>query len=306
MSLTSMQRLAALPALLGLWLSLLAHAVVAALVGARRRPTGVAGPGLRAWVLAWWREVRWAYAVFVWWQPFREQAVPDCVVSGRTGRADGVTGVVLLHGFLCNRAFWTPWMRRWTAEGRPFIALTLADVFGSIDDHAPAIDEAIHRLYDATGRAPLLVGHSMGGLVARAWWRWRRARHAAEDAPRAIVGIVTLGTPHRGTWLARFALTESGRQMREGSPWLADLAASETSAERSVIRCWSSRCDSVVFPEPCAHLAANWHASLVDEGHVSLAFATPVWDGVQQWLAVADQSCEGSVVSVAATCVNKG
>lgn len=198
MRLTSMQRMAALPALLGLWLSLLAHAVLAAVVGARRRPAGATGPGFRAWALAWWREVRWAYAAFVWWQPFREQAVPDCVGSGGTGRADGVTGVVLLHGFLCNRAFWTPWMRRWTAEGRPFIALTLADVFGSIDDHAPAIDEAIQRLHRAAGRPPLLVGHSMGGLAARAWWRWRRARHAAEDAPREILGIVTLGTPHRG------------------------------------------------------------------------------------------------------------
>ena len=44
--------------------------------------------------------------------------------------------------------------------------------------------------------------------------------------------IVTLGSPHHGTWLARFALSRNSAQMRQASRWLHALAAREP-AERS-------------------------------------------------------------------------
>jgi triacylglycerol lipase len=41
-------------------------------------------------------------------------------------------------------------------------------VFGGIDDYAPLIEQAVQQVTQATGRPPLLVCHSMGGLAARA------------------------------------------------------------------------------------------------------------------------------------------
>ena len=57
---------------------------------------------------AWWAESRWAALVFGWWQPFRMHAVPT---GCRRVAADrpAPRGVVLVHGFLYNQAFWTPW-----------------------------------------------------------------------------------------------------------------------------------------------------------------------------------------------------
>ena len=86
----------------------------------------------------------------------------------------------------------------------------------SIDD-TTVIDEAVTRVKAATGLAPVLVCHSMGGLAARAWLR------AAGGSGRAH-HVVTIGTPHRGTWLGRFGHTLNGREMRLDGEWVAQLA----------------------------------------------------------------------------------
>ena len=119
---------------------------------------------------AWWAESRWAALVFGWWQPFRMHAVPDWLPP-RAADRPAPRGVVLVHGFLCNRAFWTPWFAPLRARGHAFVAVTLEPAFGSIDDYAPAIEAAVRRVTEATGQAPLIVGHSMGGLAIRAWLR---------------------------------------------------------------------------------------------------------------------------------------
>eukprot|EP01034_Spumella_vulgaris_P044255 gene44255-55017_t len=113
---------------------------------------------------AWWREIWVALQVFCWRQPFRSNAVPDHLAPGAL--AKGRCGVVLIHGFMCNRGFWTPWLERLRGSGHPFVAVNLEPVFGSIDDYAHTIEQAVVQLTAASGRPPVLVCHSMGGLVA--------------------------------------------------------------------------------------------------------------------------------------------
>jgi pimeloyl-ACP methyl ester carboxylesterase len=61
-----------------------------------------------------------------------------------------------------------------------------------------------------------LVAHSMGGLVCRL---------ALEDdeTSRRVRRLVTLGTPHRGTHVARYLASQSGRALRPESTILARL-----------------------------------------------------------------------------------
>ena len=83
----------------------------------------------------------------------------------------GRRGLVLVHGFVCNRGLWNPWLPRLRAAGVPCIAVNLEPVFGS-DRRLRAADRAaVQRVTQATGRPPLLVAHSMGGLALRAWLR---------------------------------------------------------------------------------------------------------------------------------------
>ena len=116
------------------------------------------------WVRAWWQEVKVAPLVFAWRQPFCWRQWPDTTVPPTVPQP----GVVFIHGFFCNRGFWLPWMARLEKLGMPYTSVNLEPIFGSIDDYAPIVDDAVRRATELTGRAPILVCHSMGGLAARA------------------------------------------------------------------------------------------------------------------------------------------
>lgn len=225
------------------------------------RAAGAPVPPARVALAAWWAEWGQSQRVFGWRVPFGEQAEPDGWPQDR-----GQVGVVLVHGYLCNRGFWSPWLRALKAQGIPCAAMTLEPGQGqSIDAMVPSLDACARRMAQATGRAPLIVAHSMGGLAARAWLR----QLAPHERAALAAHVVTLGTPHRGTWLARFAGRLPGLEMRQDSDWLRQLPAAPPEVP---FTCWWSACDHIVFPWPVATLPGSAEQALDDVAHVQLAF----------------------------------
>lgn len=221
---------------------------------------------LREVVQAWWCESLLAPRVFFWRQPFRSLAIPDslpCAV------AEPRRGLVLVHGFFCNRGFWMPWLKRLQAGGHPFVALSLEPVFGSIDDYVPQIEHAVGELMRTTDLPPVIVCHSMGGLAVRAWL-------AKARGDGRVHHIVTIGTPHRGTWLARFSHSENGRQMRLSSDWRALLERNTVPSRPGLFTCWYSQCDNIVFPASSATLPGADNRLVRGAAHVELAFVPEV------------------------------
>jgi pimeloyl-ACP methyl ester carboxylesterase len=216
---------------------------------------------------AWLGETLTAPRVFCWRQPFRMNAVPDRLSP--EANLQGRRGVVFVHGFFCNRGLWTPWLSRMQASGRAFVAVNLEPLFGSIDDYAPQIDEAVRQVTQATGMTPLLVCHSMGGLAARAWLKQMKAEARVHH-------VVTIGTPHRGTWLARFGHGHNGRQMRLLSDWQAQLDHEMPVDRHSLFTCWYSNCDNIVFPASTATLTGADNRLVRGAAHVQMAFLPEV------------------------------
>ena len=218
---------------------------------------------------AWWGESVQLYRVFGWRQPFRWNAIDDHLPGGTSSAG----GVVFLHGFVCNRGFWNPWMHALRDRGIPHVAVNLEPVFGRIDDYVSIIDGAVARVAQASGRPPVLVCHSMGGLAARAWLR--------ATANRAgVAQVVTIGSPHHGTWLGRFSHSPNGDQMRMASRWLQQLAADESVLTRSPrFTCWYSNCDNIVFPTSTATLRGADNRLVRGVAHVELAFVPEVLAG---------------------------
>lgn len=229
------------------------------------RAEGEPLPAERAvWMRAWWQECGWGPRVFAWWQPFRWRACPDTaeVVAGRTA-------VVLVHGFVCNRGFWMPWMRRLRQVGRPYVSVSLEPLTGSLDAYVPQIEVAVQKAERLTGRPPLLVGHSMGGLAIRAWLA------STPAAQTRVARVLTIGSPHHGTWLARFSRTVNGRQMQRGSKCLQALAARERQQHAEpygCFICWYADTDNVVFPVRTATLPGADNRLVSGAPHVGLAF----------------------------------
>ncbi|KNZ31415.1 MAG: permease [Methylibium sp. NZG] len=218
---------------------------------------------------AWWAEVLTAPRVFCWRQPFRSRAEPNFTPAGAEGRR----GVVLVHGFVCNRGLWNPWMARLCAEQIPYVAVNLEPLFGSIDQYVAVIEKAVSHLEAATGTAPTIVAHSMGGLATRAWL-------AACNGDHRVHHIYTIGTPHHGTWLARFGHTTNARQMRTGSDWLTHLARQEPPTRYAKFTCFYSHCDNIVFPARNATLPGARNLHVPGSAHVHLAFQQEVLDEV--------------------------
>ena len=237
-----------------------------------RQPTPP--PSMMQLVRAWWGEVLRAPRVFAWQQPFRANAQPDSVIVQPT------RAVVFVHGFFCNRGIWNPWMSRLRIAGTPFIAVNLEPVFGSIDAYPPVIEAAVSRMQAATGRAPVLVAHSMGGLAVRAWLD-------RFDAADRVHRVITIGTPHHGTWLGRFARTTNTREMGLKSAWLTRLQAREVAradATYEQFTCFYGNCDHIVFPASSAMLAGADNRHVAATAHVQMAFQDEVFDEVWRWL----------------------
>lgn len=212
-------------------------------------------------VAAWWAELRVALLVFGWRQPFRHRAVPDWLPPAPTGQR----GVVLVHGFMCNRGLWLPWLPLLRERGHAHIAVNLEPPMGSIDDYAHIIDAAVQRVATATGMPPVLLCHSMGGLAARAWLR------AHPDAQARVHRVLTLGTPHGGTWLGRFSTAVNGRQMSLAGDWVVALQRSEPQVLAGKFVCWFSSCDNIVFPASTATLAGADNRLVQGVAHVEMA-----------------------------------
>jgi pimeloyl-ACP methyl ester carboxylesterase/uncharacterized membrane protein len=218
-------------------------------------------------IKAWLSESFTAPQVFLWRQPFRTHAIPDSLP------ASNKQGVVFIHGFFCNRAFWSPWMRQLVADNRAFASVTMEPAFGSIDDYAPLVEAAVMKVTQATGQAPTLICHSMGGLAARAWLR----SNVANDS--RIKRVITIGTPHFGTALS----TEKAllpfintHQMQRLGTWTQQLAKDEAPERYAKFTCWYSNCDNIVVPTSTAMLPGADNRLVTAQGHVSMAFSQRV------------------------------
>jgi len=152
----------------------------------------------------------------------------------KSGALTGFTALrprvcVFLHGLACDEQSWrlrtdawavSPWadalpagdaidygalLEHEPGAGEPISALWLRYNSGlAIDDNAQRFAELLERVAHAAPQVDewLLIGHSMGGLVAR------RAQALAAEQGLAWAGkvpmIVCLGSPHQGAPLAKF------------------------------------------------------------------------------------------------------
>lgn len=240
---------------------------------------GVPGLGLRLRDLlrAWPLELVAAVRVFGWQQPFGSGRFPDALGEHQSGQR----GVLLVHGFGCTRGLWLHWMRRLQQRDQPCVAVTLEPPWGPIEAYRDTIEAAVSRLERRTGLAPVVVAHSMGGLAVRAWW--------AERPPQRLHGLITIGTPHQGTFLAALGALPNVRQMRRSNLWLKALAQRELAAHRQRMVCYWSPCDNIVYPAPTASLDGAESRMLRGVGHMRMLWCKEPWEELQRRLAPAAQ-----------------
>ncbi len=248
-----------------LMLLLLTSAVVL-----RSRP---AGGHARPWRLLWCEYVA-SCRVFIARQPWAGRA-PE-VISARAGVPPRVP-VLLVHGYLCNHRVWDSLVGPLTLAGHPVLRVDLEPLFTNIDNYAPLLREAVDRLCQHTGASEVaLVGHSMGGLVIRAWMR----AHGTQQVAR----VITLGSPHAGTQADKHPLSANGRQMLWHSDWLQTLGRDESPATRQLMHLALSPSDTIVYPQR-EQVLSNAPVTVFEGlGHMELCLSKQVIQWVLQQL----------------------
>lgn len=199
-----------------------------------------------------------------WTMPFRG-------FTKRAARLPAALPVLLIHGYGCNSGYWHSMSKALVRANISHYGIDLEPVAAGIDDYVPMINAAIQRICLETGSAQvILVAHSMGGLAARAYLR----RHGSDR----VAKIITLGTPHRGTGLARFGIGLNTAQMRwiveneEGlcSEWLRKLEEQEDTSSHWLFVSLYSHQDNIISPQTSSHLAGAKNIAFHGIGHVAL------------------------------------
>jgi triacylglycerol esterase/lipase EstA (alpha/beta hydrolase family) len=192
-------------------------------------------------------------------------------LSGLALRADppalreGPVPVLMVHGYVSNRGLLGPLVRGLEAAGATQVfTFDFHGIFHSIDAQVAELDDRVQATLAATGQPGIvLVCHSMGGLVARAWL----AKHGA----RSVARVVTIASPHHGTVLAGLGLGDNARQMRRGSDFFRALEASE--GERGPMCPFTSIYtlhDTLVAPQDTSRLPWAKNVELFGWGHVGI------------------------------------
>lgn len=204
-----------------------------------------------------------AMEVFAFWRIFIQLMPFETFWMGKAQTlpyAPDNIPVVLIPGYCCNRAMWFDLARDLGAAGRLVAAVNLEPPFADIDRLARQLEQHVARVREQTGADQvLLVGHSMGGLVARAY--------LAQCGGAGVVGLITLATPHHGSRHAKLAFGRNARQMRWNSEWLGAL---NTKAPPVPVHTfWAGR-DEFVSPPHSACLSGAAETGLPLSGHYSL------------------------------------
>lgn len=249
-------------------LTLFTFAVTSAYAGERPHPRLSA----TALALVVTRELLASIAAFCVFQPLERWLRPRR--GPVTDTAHDEPPVLLIHGYSCNAGFWYPMVRALRKRGLTRLyTLNLEPVLGSVDGFAEQVAERVLEIRSQTVIDGLvIVGHSMGGLVGRAYL----ARH---DPEGRVAKLVTLGSPNHGTVMAEFSATRNGRQMRIGSRWLDALVADERDrlhpAKLTAILSYD---DNLIAPRDSGCLPGAKDLHVIGVAHVEMVFSKRIQD----------------------------
>jgi triacylglycerol lipase len=159
------------------------------------------------------------------------------------------TPILLVHGFIENHAIFTVMERALRRRG--FQMLTAYDyglLTHSIPRAASRLGETIEKLATHSGYERIhVIGHSLGGLITRYY-----VQRLGGDS--RVHTLVTLGTPHQGTLLARATpLLPLARQLTPSSSIIQELAEPVPGCRTRFIA-FHSNIDPVIVPSTNARL----------------------------------------------------
>ena len=164
------------------------------------------------------------------------------------------------------------------ARGYRPLAVNLAPSDGTVglDELAEQVAGFVERELDP-GEQFDLVGFSMGGLVSRSYLQ-------RLGGMERVGRLITISSPHRGTYWAHFARNAGSRQMRPGSDFLADLNRDVQTLERVRVASIWTPLDLMIVPAWSSRLSVGEDFRLAVGLHAWMVNSRPCWELVGELL----------------------
>ncbi len=192
------------------------------------------------------------------------------------------TAILLIHGYYRHQADWY-WFRKQLAKhNHPIFMVNLSPALGSIEDITKqSLPDKIAQIKQETGcDRIILIGHSMGGLVASYY-----ATHL--DQAGLISTIITIGSPFYGTKISIMGAGENAKQMCPGSVFLVNLRERVKQNSHKIFQVLT-RFDNIVFPWRSASLddiPENQQLILPTAGHLAMLHSEEVVSHINNIIA---------------------
>ncbi|WP_027715622.1 triacylglycerol lipase [Desulfuromonas sp. TF] len=199
------------------------------------------------------------------WFSFKEKPATD----------GGDTPVLLLHGLFHNRACWL-WAR-FRLRNRGYKALYAINLppWYDVERLTERVSKKVDELRHSSGVDKIhLVGHSMGGMIARNYIQLRGGEQKVE-------ACVLLSCPNGGSKLVPFALTPLGKHLLPGSEFLQRLAAAPLPTEVRLTAI-VNRHDNMILPFENGRLAGVRNIELTGMGHASVLYRSRAIEAIAQ------------------------
>jgi len=180
--------------------------------------------------------------------------------------------VILIHGLYHNAS---AWIRLRGALRRAGYDRTYAFTYNSLRPDFQEICGQLERWIREISRAfpgegIILVGHSMGGLLAKAY----AARDNGFQGPQ-VKALITLGTPYGGSKAVVFGIGRLARSLACGSALIHELEGRQVPPEVSSIA-FHSPVDNMVLPAESLTPPSGWRDELTDPiCHVAMLYHGP-------------------------------
>jgi triacylglycerol lipase len=197
--------------------------------------------------------------------------------------------ILLVHGIADNRSAFSVLRRTLRRRGYGRIStINYSPLTSDIRRAATDFGRHVERICAQTGYEQVfVVGHSLGGIIARYYAQ-------CQGGDRRVHTLVTLGSPHSGTRLARLApLVRVARQLQPGSELMRELADPAPNCSTRFVAIYSNR-DEVVLPNRSARLdhpdLSVTRLQVAGVGHLALLVNGAVMHAVAGALAAPDSA----------------
>ena len=197
--------------------------------------------------------------------------------------------VILIHGLYHNVSAWICY--RWWLKRAGYDRVYAFNYNSFSHDFHQILEKLDQWIMEVSRSFPgeeiIIIGHSLGGLLAKAY----AGRNDAFKGP-GVKAIITLGTPYGGSKMVVFGIGRLAGSLSCGAPLIRELEEIRTSSGVSCTALYSP-VDNMVFPAGSLKGPSGWGEEQTDPVcHVGMLYHGPTFKRVLRRIEAACTNAE--------------